>query len=246
MTQQAPEKEREIANTPRTEYPSRKEGVVETPDDSLSRRRTAALLSIIGAAAMGLGGAVSTSTGADLWGLVDGDVDVATYLAEAAGSVSTLHTAHAIWIVGVLVIALGGVLLTGRTTDAASTAARATYAIGAALAIPAFMTMIALTRLAESGTDAPALAEALAFLGARLDDVATIVIIGIGPVLIALASRKTWMPRWLARFAVLVGVAALVSAVSLFFGQAGSLGLLLVPIGIAWTISAGIVTLRRA
>jgi hypothetical protein len=148
--------------------------------------------------------------------------------------------------VGVLVLALGGVLLTGRTTDAASTAARATYSIGAALAIPAFMTMIALTRLAESGTDAPALVEALAFLGARLDDVATIVIIGLGPILITLASRKTWMPRWLVRFALVVGVAALVSVISLFFGQAGSFGLLLVPIGIVWSISAGIVTLRRA
>lgn len=225
--------------------PTLEDQSVATAEESQRRRRAGGLLSIVGAVAMGTGGAVYTSTGADLWGLVDGDVDINTYLADAAASVSTLHTAHTIWIAGVLALALGGVLLTGRSSDDPSTAARATYTIGAALAIPAFMTMIALTRLAETGADAPALTEALAFLGARLDDLATVVIVGLGPVLITIANRRTWMPGWLAALGVACGAAGLLSIISIYFGQSATLGFLIVPIGLAWTLAAGIVTIRQ-
>jgi len=224
--------------------PTLEDQSVATAEESRRLRRAGGLLSIIGAVAMGTGGAFYTSTGADLWGLVDGDVDINTYLADAAASVSTLLVAHTIWIAGIVALTLGGVLLTGRSSDHTSTAARATYTIGAALAIPAFMTMIALTRLAETGADAPALTEALAFLGARLDDLATVIVVGLGPVLITIANRRTWMPGWLAALGVASGAAGLLSIISMFFGQSASLGFLIVPIGLAWTLAAGIVTIR--
>jgi hypothetical protein len=195
---------------------------------------------------MGVGGVLYGSAGADLWGFIDGDVDVATYLRDASASATTLLAAHTIWMVGVLILAIGGVLLTGRRQDSASTAARATYTIGAALAIPAFMSMVALTRLAESGADAPELANALAFLGGRLDDVATAVIIGLGPVLLTIANRSTWMPRWLVVAGVVCGVAGALSVVALFIGAADTLGFAIVPLGIGWMIAAGIVTIRRS
>jgi len=221
-------------------------GRIETFDEPAERHRVAGVLAIVGAIAMGVGGGVFSSSGADLWGLVDGDVDVTSYLNDAAASASTLHAAHAIWIAGVLTLALAGVLLAGRRTDATSAAARATYTLGAALAIPGFMSMVALTRLAESGSDAPALAETLAFLGARLDDVATTVILGLGTVLLTLANHQTWMPRWLAGFGMVCGAVGLISMISIFFGEVATIGFLIVPVGIIWTVAAGIVTIRRS
>jgi hypothetical protein len=206
--------------------------------------RAAGLTAIAGAATMIAGAIAWSIADADLWGLVDGDVQAGTYLADAAASAPTLHAAHTIWMAGVFVLALGGALLTGRRDDPASGAARASYTIGAALAIPAFMSMVALTRLAESGADQPALAAALAFLGARLDDVATVILLGVGPVLLGLANRRTWMPSWLVALAWVCGAAGLLSLVSLFFGMAASLGFLIVPVGMIWTIAAGTVAVR--
>ena len=220
--------------------------LAETRDLTITSGRAAGTLSIVGAAAMGVGGIVYSAAGADLWGLVDSDVGVDTYLTDAAASVSTLHAAHAIWIAGVLILALGGILLTRGGQDTPSVIARGTYTVGAALAIPAFLTMVALTRLAESGTDAPGLAESLGFLGARTDDVATAVIIGLGPALISLANRDGWMPVWLVRIGMIAGLAGLVSLVSLFFGAGATIGFAIVPLGIIWTIAAGTITLRQS
>ena len=55
---------------------------IEALDEPPQRRRAAGVLSIIGATAMGVGGGIFTSTGADLWGLVDDGP----------------HTARRIWI----------------------------------------------------------------------------------------------------------------------------------------------------
>ena len=70
-------------------------------------------------------------------------------------------------------------------------------------------------------------------------------IVGLGPVLITLAKLRTWMPRWLVWLGIACGAAALLSVVSIFFGETATYGFLIVPIGIAWTIAAGIVTIRR-
>ncbi len=53
------------------------------------------------------------------------------------------------------------------------------------------------------------------------------------------------MPRWLVWLGIACGAAALLSVVSIFFGETATYGFLIVPIGIAWTIAAGIVTIRR-
>ncbi len=204
------------------------------------------MLSVIGAITMTVGGGVYTTAGADLWGFVDSDVGVDAYMADAAAAVSTLHATHAMWIAGVFILAIGGILLTRGGPDTLSVAARASYMIGAALAIPAFLAMVALTRLAESGTDAPGLAESLGFLGARTDDVATVVIIGLGPLLISLANRDGWMPAWLVRIGMVAGLAGAASLVSLFFGAAGTIGFIIVPIGMVWSIAAGAITIRQA
>jgi len=208
--------------------------------------RTAGYLLVGGAATMLIGAGVHFSTGADLWKAVD-DGAMADYLTEASRSATTIVVGLAVWIVGSLLLGVGGVLASRGGDGPAPTAARTVYTVGSAVAIPAFVTMAAVVRLADAGTTSTDLADALGFVGIRLDDLATIALIGMGPVLLALATgRDRWMPSWLTRAAWLVGAAAVLAAVAIFTGASASYGFLLVPIGLAWTIAAGTTAVRRA
>lgn len=83
----------------------------------------------------------------------------------------------------------------------------------------------------------------LGFGVTRLDDIATIALIGCGPVFLALSS-PSWMGPWLRRTAWIVGVAASPAVVAIFTYSQMTYGFLLVPVGLIWTLSAGIKAAR--
>ncbi len=89
-------------------------------------------------------------------------------------------------------------------------------------------------------------AETLGWFASRADWVATILIVGIGPTLIAVAGRGEWVPNWFYYWSFLTAFAAVLNAVAMFTGGSGlsTYGFLIIPIGVGWMIAAGIVLLR--
>lgn len=209
-----------------------------------SNLRAAGWATVAGAVIMLVGAGLYFSAGADAWAAVSSG-DTATFLTDAGASTSTLYAGLTAWVIGVIGMAIGGGLLADAGAGPAAKAGRTSFTIGAAVAIPAFLVLAALTRLAGAGSTSFELADTLAFLGTTIDDVATIIIIGLSPVLVSVASRGIWMPGWLAVWASLAGAAGLVAVVAIFLGLSASLGFALVPLGIGWMIAAGVVAVRR-
>ncbi len=210
-----------------------------------STRRVAGIAAIAGGACMLIGAALWAASGADLdAALADGTMS--EYLVDAASSTGLLVANLSFWIVGVTLIAIAGTALTAmdREQGVIHAAARTTYLIAAPVAIAAFTAWLALVRIAGNATTSPALAESLGFFASRADWIATVLLIGFGPLLVAMAGRETWVPKWLARWSRVAAGAGLLTVVAMYTDQLSSYGFLIVPIGIGWTIAAGIVALR--
>ena len=94
-----------------------------------------------------------------------------------------------------------------------------------------------------------ALAEALGFFASRADWIATVLLVGVGPALIAASGRDTWVPGWLAIWGALALLAGLLTTLTTLTTLAVGLttyGFLVVPVGLGWTIAAGVVVLRES
>lgn len=212
--------------------------------------RWTAVVAILGSILMVAGAAVWSASGVDLDRALD-EGAMTGYLVDAAEQDTLLVVNLSLWILGVISLGIAGTALAARGDRAhpATSAARAVYVSGAALAVVAFVTWLALVRLAGNVADPASvvpLADALGFIASRADWIATILLVGVGPVLLSVSGRDTWVPRWLAGWSVLALVAAALTAVAMFAGGLTSYGFLVVPIGLGWTIGAGITALRAA
>ena len=220
------------------------EGTLETSTDAPVNMRAAGVVALVGAIVMLVGAALYASSGADYW-LAVSSGETQGFLNDAAASATTLYAGLSAWIAGAILMAVGGGLVAGVGTGFGARAARTTLAIGASVAVPAFLVMATVVRLAVSGATSLELVDSLAFLGTTLDDVATIIIIGVSPVLIGLSGRSRWMPRWLFVWASACGVAGLLAGAAVFLGSSSTLGMVLVPVGIGWVLATGVVAIRR-
>ena len=93
-----------------------------------------------------------------------------------------------------------------------------------------------------------ALAEALGFFASRADWIATVLLVGVAfrPALIAASGRDTWVPGWLAIWGALALLAGLLTTLTTLAGGLTTYGFLVVPVGLGWTIAAGVVVLRES
>lgn len=222
-------------------------GVV-TGQTSTSPGVTRAGVTAIGATVTMIVGAVLyRSSGTDLDAALD-DGTVLAYLAEVA-DVSTIAVANlSVWLVGALLLGLAGVQL-ASLSDAPSPARRAAHSVyvaGAAIAVVAFVTWLGLvTQLAPAAEQvAEPVAALVGWIASRTDWVATTLLAGFGPPLIAYAGRHGWVPTWLARWSVATAAAGVLTAVAMFTGGLTTYGFLIVPVGLGWMIAAGTVALR--
>lgn len=216
--------------------------VDRTGEETRVTRRIAGSVLAAGVVGMIAGAAVWSSTGTDLWAtLTDGTMT--QYLADAVEHRSALFANLTLWTIGATGLAVGGMLMS-RCADEpegpTAAVARHLYQLGGALAVVSFVTWMGLVRVAASID--PTTAELIGFMVTRIDDLATIALIGVGPALLALAS--TWMPRLLRQAAVLVATTSVVSVVALFTDASNSYGFLIVPVGMLWSLAAGIAATR--
>lgn len=211
--------------------------------------RLAGILAIAGSALMLCGAAVWASTGTDIdQALIAGEMSA--YLQAAAEHRNTLITNLCFWIIGVLVLGAAGTVLSRVTSrrSALGDLARGTYWTAVPLALSAFLAWLALIVQGSANPDAVevAIAKVVGWYAYRADGLATAMLIGIGPALLASAGRGDWVPSWLLNWGLLAGVAAVLSFVP-YFVPAVPLGMtmIIVPVGVVWTIAAGVVLLRR-
>ena len=85
----------------------------------------------------------------------------------------------------------------------------------------------------------------MGWIGARADDLATALIIGIGPLFLSLAGHGEWVPTWQLRFGGLAGVVGVLSVAFLYLPGMAAYSLIILPVGMGWMIAAGVVLLRQ-
>jgi hypothetical protein len=195
--------------------------------------------------------------GAGLWSTTsNADLDLALangrigeYL-EAAGQYQTALVSNLLaWIVGALALGVAGTAMAGLAGGAGliRDLVRFIYAVGAAIATSAFVAWLAIVVQlpGDIGPTEIAIAEVVGWYAYRLDSVATVLLVGVGPALVSWSGRETWVPRWLFGWGNLAALVGFSSFLPYFVPSIPlSFGLLIVPVGIGWTVAAGIVLLR--
>jgi len=217
-------------------------------ENSNAQARFAGSTLIAGAVAMLIGAALWGSTGADLWQTLDSG-DMAAYLRAVADVRPQLVANTCFWVIGVLLMGLGGNALAAFSTHrhAPAQAAALCFRTAVPLAIISFLTMLSLAMqiAPDSSPTAIAIANVAGWIGTRADDIATALLIGAGPLFLSLAGRGHWAPGWLVRWGYLAGLAGLLAIGCLFFPGMVQFSFIIIPVGIGWLFATGVVLLRR-
>lgn len=171
--------------------------------------------------------------------------DIVGFLARVAESETAVFINLSSWIAGVFLLGVGGYLLSRVNDGTTSSIAGASYLIGSSVAIGSFVTWMALVRLAGSGVE-PAVADALGFISSRADWLATVLVVGLGPLLLSLAGKDTWAPHWLQGLGLLAGAVSALTLIAMYAGGLSTYGAVIVPVGIVWTLGAALVAIRQA
>lgn len=199
-------------------------------------------VSIAGAVSMLIGAAFWGATGTDLW-MALATNQMENYMSQlpAVGQLLVINTCF--WVLGVLLMATAGVLMSGfcASNPGLAQLANVFSRTGASVAIVSFITMLSLTIILPSVD----IATIIGWIGARLDDVATMLIIGFSPLCLSIAGKSDWVPGWLSVWGYLAGICGLLSIISLFTGIV-ALGFIIIPFGIGWMIAAGIVLIKKS
>ena len=140
-----------------------------------------------GAVTMIIGAVFYFSSGTDLWSaLAVGDM--VGYLVAVAEVKTQLVVSFTFWILGVLILNTAGTMLAEscRQRRAWAQVAMVCFRTGVPLAIVSFIAMLVLVVQIAPDTSATAvsIAKIVGWIGTRADDLATVLIIGGGPLFI--------------------------------------------------------------
>jgi hypothetical protein len=209
------------------------------------------------AGGLALSGVGLMLVGAAIWGSTGTDIDVAlqtdemaAYLVAAAEHRTALVANLSIWIVGVLGLGAAGTAMSavGNGPGLNRDLARFVYWVGTSLAISAFVAWLAIIVQLSGATDAleVAIAEVVGWYAYRADLVATALIVGAGPALLSWAGRGGWVPSWLFGWGQLAALFGVLCFLPYFVPELPFvLTFVIVPVGVGWTLAAGIVLLRH-
>ena len=211
--------------------------------------RTSGILAIAGSITMLVGTAVWASSGADLDKALDGDT-MAEFLTDAANSGATLVANLSLWMLGVVLIAIGGLglLRRGRQDSLASVVGRFSLTAGTGLVLGAYSMwlgiVLGLAPAHVAGESVIGTARALGYATSIGDWVATVLILGVGIGAIVTAGRGVWVPRWLWIWGMASLATGVLTILGLFLEARTSLTMVILPVGMLFLIAAGIVAIR--
>lgn len=214
--------------------------------------RVAGAVTLVGFGLMAAGAIIGATSGADIFEVVDSSsaAEIGASLTEVADASTAQMVNLALWIAGVPTIAVGIALVArlGREDGWAATArTAATVAAGAAVVFYALLMGVVrgLAPAHVAGEDVITVTRTVGWGASTADWVATLLVLGVATVAVVRSGRGLWAPEWLVRFGYVTGVAAVVALLGLVFG-ARDLTFLLVPVGMAYLASIGVVVVRRA
>jgi hypothetical protein len=201
----------------------------------------AGYVSIAGAISMLIGAAFWGASGTDLWQALAGN-QMETYLSQLNSVRQMLVINTFFWVLGVLLLATAGTLMSGFCISNPGLAQMGMIFMrtAASVAIVSFIAMLALAFYSNSIE----VASIIGWLGARLDDIATMLIIGFGPLCLSIAGKGDWVPRWLKVWGLLAGLTGFLGLTGLLTGNV-SLGFIIIPFGLGWMIAAGVVLIKK-
>jgi hypothetical protein len=199
-------------------------------------------MSIAGAISMLIGAACWGASGTDLWQAL-ATSQMEDYLSQLPTVKQLLIINTGFWILGVLLMATAIILMTEFciSNQGFGQMAKVFSLAGAAAAIVSFIIMLSLAMIVPSVD----IATIIGWIGARLDDIATMLIIGFSPLCLSIAGKGNWVPDWLSVWGFLAGISGFLGIVSMLTGIV-ALGFIIIPFGIGWMIAAGIVLLKKS
>ena len=214
---------------------------------SQSSTRTGGYLAITGAVSMFIGAALWGASGTDLWNALASN-QMESYLAEASRVRQLLVANTSFWILGVILLGSARTIMSDLCTRNQSTARVALVCIRTAVPIAIVSFIIMLSLAVRITPDTPskdvALATVIGWIGTRLDDIATILLVGAGPFFISVAGYGEWVPRWLRTWGYLAGLAGLLAVIGIYVPDATELIFIIIPFGLGWMIAAGVVLVK--
>jgi UDP-N-acetyl-D-mannosaminuronic acid transferase (WecB/TagA/CpsF family) len=212
-----------------------------------ANKRLAAYTAVIGSASFIIGAVLWSLSGADL-DLAVTNGEMANYLITAAAHKTVLVANLSFWILGALILGVAGTTMANFSKRRVwAQVALVSYRTAVPLVIVSYVAMLSVVvQIAPDTSDtAVALAEVVGWIGSRADWVATILMIGVGPLFLSLAGQGDWAPKWLVRLGYGTGVCGLLTAVAMYTNALGTYGFVIIPVGLIWMIAAGVV-LRRS
>lgn len=195
--------------------------------------------------------------GAAILGASGTDIDRALYDNDLAGYLQGAREAQtlvvlnlSLWILGVVLLGAGATMtaLLSRQNLVTASLVKYNYWIAVPLVVVSYMAWLAVVvRLsASASSEAAAIAEIVGWFAVRADWLATVLVLGTGPVLITAAGRGTWAPNWLRVWSFVALFAGLLTTIAQYAGGLTTYGFLIIPVGMGWMIALSVVLFRWA
>ncbi len=218
-------------------------------ENNETKFRIGAITGLIGAVSMLIGAALWGSSGTDLWlALESGHVE--GYLTAAGGLKGQLIANLSIWIFGTFIFGIAGIIMAGLSDQKPfySLIADYSYKVAVPMVIISYVAMLAVVVQIAPDTSpmSIATAKAVGWIGVRIDDIATLLMLGLGPLFISLSGKSHWVPGWLLVWSYVAAFLGVISIVVLYFPGLGQYGFMVIPLGLGWMIAASIVLFKRA
>lgn len=202
---------------------------------------------IAGAISMLIGGGIWGATGTDLWASLENNT-ISEYLKAVENLQTVACVQTTFWILGLILIGVGGRLMSSlcKNKIGAAKTALTFMQTGVAVGIVAFITMLSLiTKISpDSSQNTVLIATTIGWIGASLDNIATVLVISAGPFLLSLAGSGEWVPNWLRYWGFFAGLIGVLAVAGFYFSPLSMMVFLLLPFGMGWLIAAGIVILK--
>ncbi len=209
--------------------------------------KTAAKAALLGAVSMLIGAALWGSSGTDLWHALETET-IEEYLTLAGGLKGQLITNLSVWIVGVFIFGLAGVIMAGLAKEKSfySLLADYTYRVAVPMVMVSYLIMLAVVvQIAPDISPTHlAITKVLGWIGVRIDDIATFLMLGLGPLFISFSGKSQWVPRWLKIWSYLAAILGVISIGVLYFPGLGKYGFVVIPVGVLWMLAASIVLFK--
>ncbi|GGC69526.1 hypothetical protein IEU95_01985 [Hoyosella rhizosphaerae] len=193
---------------------------------------------LAGALAVGL-----LATGMVLYVLADADLetavhsgDMASYLAAAANN-TTLAVNLVLWIFAALLLAAAAIGAAVMNSSIWGYAGAAAATVGAAVAIPTYIVMLAIINVTAPAGDTTT-AQTLGWVASRGDWTASVLLLAAAPLLFSLS--RSQFPRWLSVLGFAAGVSGAVSVAALFIPVLSTAGYVVLLLGPAWYVGLSV------